>query len=475
MKLNRKWLLVIALVMSLTVATASTLAYLTDRDTEVNTFTMGNVDIELKEDFEQDSELLPGINIEKEPTITNIGKNDAWVWATIAIPAALDSDDASENVLHFNMSKESVADGKWTWWAEGSNKSEWLKEYDVEYEGVKYNVFTVLYQTALKKGETTEPVIYKVYMDVNVDIKPDGQLYHVEKGVAKELDWNINTDGNPKMYVSAYAMQTDEFDNVYDAYDAYTAQWDKDSTKVDADDYEWGEDDGVTDTPIIPNGIYTLQDLIDAAKTGGEYVLSSDLIITEENAVFSSGRKLNVIWEDLTIDLNGHNISVDLGNGEYADASNPPTLFYVYNNATLTIVGDGNLSATNDACLIWASSKSGGTNIYGGNFFNNNLSTGNPNKPNDSMAIIYSSGGRPVNVYGGTFAFEVNAENGDNTGFNLQDSSSYVDQIVLHEGVLLSSDNYAWRLDVGRINLAEGCELKEVVIDGATWYEVVKQ
>lgn len=245
MKLNRKWMLVLALVLSVAMATGGTLAYLTDRDTEVNVFTMGNVDIELKEDFEQDSELIPGLDIEKEPTITNVGPNDAWVWATIAIPSALDNDDASANVVHFNMSKDSVAEGKWTWWKKDS-RTEWLKQYNVEYDGVNYNVFTVLYQTALKKGDTTEPVIYKVYMDPHVDIAPDGQLHHVENGKVTKLDWNINTNGNPKIYVSAYAMQTNEFADVYAAYEAYTAQW---STSGEAKDViAWGEDDGETDT-----------------------------------------------------------------------------------------------------------------------------------------------------------------------------------------------------------------------------------
>ena len=276
MKLNRKWLMVIALVMSLTMATAGTLAYLTDRDTEVNVFTMGNVDIELKEDFEQDSELIPGLDIEKEPTITNIGKNDAWVWATIAIPSALDEDDASANVVHFNMSKDSVAEGKWTWWAKDSNKSKWLKEYDVEYEGVKYNVFTVLYQTALKKGDTTEPVIYKVYMDDHVDIAPDGQLYHVEKGVVTELDWNINEDGNPKIYVSAYAMQTNEFADVYAAYEAYTAQWTSSGDAKDA--IAWGEDDGETDSASTPFAMVTTLGTTDTLKNK-----DGDVTVLEQN------------------------------------------------------------------------------------------------------------------------------------------------------------------------------------------------
>ena len=317
MKLNRKWLMVIALVLSLTMATAGTLAYLTDRDTEVNVFTMGNVDIELKEDFEQDSELIPGIDIEKKPTITNIGKNDAWVWATIAIPSALDDDDASANVVHFNMSKDSVAEGKWTWWEEGT-RDKWLKEYDVEYEGVKYNVFTVLYQTALKKGDTTEPVIYKVYMDDHVDIAPDGQLHHVENGKVTKLDWNINTNGNPKIYVSAYAMQTNEFADVYDAYEAYTAQW---STSGNAKDViAWGEDDEVTDSgiPMFYEGdpAELAKALSEATDAG-----SGNVTITLDDNYDMTG----IDWDPISVDgYHGAGIVTVEGNGHTIKGLNAP-------------------------------------------------------------------------------------------------------------------------------------------------------
>ena len=49
MKLNRSLLLVLALVLSLAMVTTGTLAYLTDTDTKVNVFTLGNVDISVEE------------------------------------------------------------------------------------------------------------------------------------------------------------------------------------------------------------------------------------------------------------------------------------------------------------------------------------------------------------------------------------------------------------------------------------------
>ena len=92
----------------LALAVTGTIAYLTDRDSAVNVFTWGNVDITLNEDFEQGATLIPGTVIEKDVTVSNTGRSDAFVWVKIAMPATLDNEDASKNVIHFNYDKDSV-------------------------------------------------------------------------------------------------------------------------------------------------------------------------------------------------------------------------------------------------------------------------------------------------------------------------------------------------------------------------------
>lgn len=220
--------LLLVVVLTASLAVGGTLAYLTDRDSKANVFTVGDVSIVLNEKFDQGATLIPGVNIEKEPTITNTGKNDAWVWAEIAIPSALNNTtSASGNAIHFNMSAASVADGLWNWW-DGDNYSEgaYMVKKDVEIDGVNYDIYTVQYETALKSGETTaEPVIYKVYLDPHVDIDPEGNWAWIENGNVTSIDWNSNTNPNPVIYVSAYAVQVEGFADVYAAYDAYQAQW----------------------------------------------------------------------------------------------------------------------------------------------------------------------------------------------------------------------------------------------------------
>ena len=74
---KKTWILISCLVLSLTLGLGGSLAYLTDSDTKVNTFTMGNVDITLNENFQQGSQFVPGKDIEKEAWIENTGSNEA--------------------------------------------------------------------------------------------------------------------------------------------------------------------------------------------------------------------------------------------------------------------------------------------------------------------------------------------------------------------------------------------------------------
>ncbi len=262
--------LLVALVGAISIG--ATLAYLTDRDSEVNTFTIGDVTIDLKEDFEQGATLIPGMQIEKKPTITNTGKNDAWVWLTFAIPSALDNyvqgteQGSNSNIIHWNPKgattegyvndtrvQKAIEEGfltdevlqladkenpqtTATVTADyiNTNKMHWnvfnsLDEgencYQTQIDGVDYNVYVLLYNKALKPGETTLPNIEKVFLDSHVDIDPEGNWYRVENGVPADLKWNSNTNGAPKIYVSAYAIQTEGFATVDEAYDAYEKQW----------------------------------------------------------------------------------------------------------------------------------------------------------------------------------------------------------------------------------------------------------
>lgn len=277
MKLRKVFVPVLLILISLTASVSGTLAYLTDRDSDANVFTIGNVTIELNEDFEQGSELIPGVDIKKIPTITNTGKNDAWVWLELAIPAALDNwnphgeEGASENVVHWNplgattysedyhyiteervtkaiangylpegTNVESIKANNTVWHVfndyveyEGKKGNSYATTIDVKGEPVAYNVYVIPYMKALTADETTLPTLTKVYLDELVDIDTNGDWYKVKGGVPTELDWNSDEDGNPVIFVSAYGIQKDGFTTVKEAIDAYVEQWN--------DKKEWAE------------------------------------------------------------------------------------------------------------------------------------------------------------------------------------------------------------------------------------------
>ena len=96
-------LLVLVLVVALSVA--GTVAYLQDKDTVTNTFTVGNVDILLDEapvELDENGQyvadntadriqantyekLVPGQTVPKDPMVTNIGDNAAWVRVDVTL------------------------------------------------------------------------------------------------------------------------------------------------------------------------------------------------------------------------------------------------------------------------------------------------------------------------------------------------------------------------------------------------------
>jgi predicted ribosomally synthesized peptide with SipW-like signal peptide len=89
----KKKILALALVVAmLAVAIVSaSLAYFTDEEYETNTFTIGEVDIALNDEFVQDSSIYPGITVSKKVSVTNTSEteNDAFVRVHVAFPVEL--------------------------------------------------------------------------------------------------------------------------------------------------------------------------------------------------------------------------------------------------------------------------------------------------------------------------------------------------------------------------------------------------
>ena len=237
----------------------ASLAYFTDTKSATNTFTVGNVKIDLieqqkgengLENFVNDKTLVPGTSdknaVSKIVTVKNTGENDAWVWVDLKIPAYLVSNEyptnESKNALHwnsygcFNVEYNSgnywglatsdgivgadhkvtntdmvaVEDGLW---------------YDYQYvdretigEGesaLEYVVIRTKMQNKLPAGKISLPCLAQVYMDWRVVTNEDGTQFILPAGDT------ISTDASWEIIVNAYAIQGDGFDTVDEAIAAY--------------------------------------------------------------------------------------------------------------------------------------------------------------------------------------------------------------------------------------------------------------
>lgn len=259
--MKKKTILVAAIAVMLVAAlvVGGTLAYFTDKDNATNTFTVGNVKIDLLESslhrenagyvgtpgeelnpknaelwsevlkqgsnntspykagdtFYTDDqikanareykcenvELNPGEYYHKMPYVVNTGKNDAYIRIRVMIPADLDT-----AILNSSMYTTTAL-----------NNKEFTKAYDntgaVVRDGVKYNVYTFTRIAPLKAGEMTYWNVWgTIHMDTDVTNEEIASLFGEGKPYA---------DGTFPVLVEADAIQADGFANATDAFAAF--------------------------------------------------------------------------------------------------------------------------------------------------------------------------------------------------------------------------------------------------------------
>lgn len=240
-------LVVTCIVLVAAMVIGGTLAYFTDTKSAENTFTAGNVKIELLEkerdgkgglqDFSQNKALYPIVGsaqgekdelglstaknyVDKIITIKNLAA-DAYVRAYIAIPAALDAEKASDNILHINQPGKDTfvgldgksADKAYTW----SDMT--MVGTFTDDDDIVYNVYYSTYADKLTKDETAGCAAYVgVYLDKNVDyVQPAGNAegYYTFRG--EKVDFDLS---NVTLPVFAVGVQAAGFDNADAAIDA---------------------------------------------------------------------------------------------------------------------------------------------------------------------------------------------------------------------------------------------------------------
>lgn len=254
----KKKITAVALVVALLAVgiIGGTLAYFTDTDDATNTFTAGNVKIELieqqrkvdnngdktteLEDFTQSKTLMPIVTangsvqqdskdvllmstsknyVDKMITVKNTGNSDAFVRVYMAVPKALEDKQSeygtfSDSVLHVNYyynTKEDATD------AEKTFTAYWDKEVrvgTVTIDEVVYNVYYRQYASTLAADATTGGRAYDgMYLDYRVDM--DAQGNYTMDGVKIGFDLT-----KVEVPVAAVAVQAEGFANANAAFDA---------------------------------------------------------------------------------------------------------------------------------------------------------------------------------------------------------------------------------------------------------------
>ncbi len=267
-------ILCLCVVASVVVGLTGTLAFLTDVDTKVNTFVVGNVDIEVEEEFEQNSPLAPGATVDKTAKITNTGANEAWVWMTVAVPADVDPYIELE-------------------WLDGYAPDPADGETKTGDDGNEYVVYTIKIPEELAPGESTDELLQSVTLAESVDYQ-DGQYVSVVNGEVTPIETDLSA---LDVIVSGYAIQTDGFDTVDEAYDAYGDQWgDTTIPTEETPEKPNGDDEEVEfDAPSGAFRVTNSTELKNAVAAGETTLL---LAAGEYNIDNCGGKTLTIAGED---------------------------------------------------------------------------------------------------------------------------------------------------------------------------------
>ena len=171
---KKGWLSVVALVLVLCCAVGGTLAWLTDKtDPVTNTFTVGDIDIDLTESDHLDLKMIPGKTITKDPKVTvKAGSEACWLFVKV---------EKSANFADFLTCD--MAEG-------------WTALTGVD--GVFWR----------EVGAVTADTFFEVLK---------GNKVTVQNTVTKEMLQGVK-NGGPTMTFTAYAVQKEGFDDALTAW-----------------------------------------------------------------------------------------------------------------------------------------------------------------------------------------------------------------------------------------------------------------
>ena len=195
----KKKIISLCLVAALAVVAiaGASLAYFTDKDAKTNTFTLGNVDIELNEEnWAAPTAAVPDVEYAKDPVVTNNGENDAWIRVDVTLSDAAAFTAAAEKHNITDLATIFAGHDEEKWTLAGT------PVYDDEANTLTYSYY---YNTVLAVGESTEALFTSVTIPAEFD-----------NDDMKEIGADFTID------VTAHAIQTAEsYGTVAEAFAKY--------------------------------------------------------------------------------------------------------------------------------------------------------------------------------------------------------------------------------------------------------------
>ena len=198
------------------ILSAGTMAYFTDTKTSNNTFTMGNVKIELDETNvddptgdrvkENNYKTYPGAELKKDPIVHNVGENSAYIRATV-------------NVSNWmNLAAAYYPDFEYHFGQDGYKDALQLAVGDL---GAGWSVVEVKTGDTFTIGEFDAKFVLKY--DGVLDPEQDTTAMFEKVIIPSKID-NLNADAFKGIKVVAQAIQADGFSSWEEAFAAFDAE-----------------------------------------------------------------------------------------------------------------------------------------------------------------------------------------------------------------------------------------------------------
>ena len=169
--------------------------------------------------------MVPGRRVAKSPYVVNTGANDAYIRIRVMVPSAANNDFITNvhdgGVITNQWCTSSISTGEFIDGKGGGWNNAPAIERNVDKGGVKYDVYTFTRKEPLKAGAMTE---WNVWNFIGISEKATNA--DIQKAIDAGAITETETDSGAKtltlnVLVEADAIQAEGFDSAAEAWDAF--------------------------------------------------------------------------------------------------------------------------------------------------------------------------------------------------------------------------------------------------------------